>query len=147
MIIFKCGQRNTWVAHRSDHIHERNFADHGFEEVRPHGRACTDEQSARRAAYDGKFLRGCESFLDKMLGAGDEIGKCIFLVHHLAVFVPITSHVCAAANVSDGENESTVKEREARGTKRRVNGRAVGAVSIHKRRIVPVPGQSLFVNN
>src|SRR6185437_9893967 len=79
----------------------------------------------------GRDSRGVSvTFVEKVVRGGDEIGKGVALVHETSGVVPGLAHVSAAADVSVGEDESTVEETEAvaaEGDGQRV---AVGAVTV-----------------
>ena len=67
-----------------------------------------------------------------MLRGGDEVGEGVALVQEAAVVVPAAPVDLTAANVGDGEDESTVDEAEPRRTKAGVDGGAVGTVAVQE---------------
>src|SRR5262252_4918377 len=72
------------------------------------------EQTSGRAALDGDALARAVLVGHQMLGAGDEVGEGVHLVHHAAGIMPGFAHLAAAANVNVGHDHAPVKERKTR---------------------------------
>ena len=60
-----------------------------------------------------------------MIGAGNEVGKRVALVHHLALVVPFLAEVFAAANMGEGEDDPAIVERQPGRREAHRLGRAV----------------------
>ncbi len=73
-----------------------------------------------------------------MLGAGDEVGKGIHLLHHATSIAPGLAQLATATNVRDHENNAAIKQSQATGGKARRDGNAVRPVGIeqHRRRTI-----------
>src|SRR5215210_4194 len=69
-----------------------------------------------------------------MLGAGDEVGERVGLAQELAVLVPVTTELTAAADVRDPEHHTAVEEADACCRERRVDRHLVRAVAVEEHR-------------
>jgi hypothetical protein len=95
----------------------------------------------RQALAAGVFLR------DEVLGAGDEIVKRVALVQQLAVLVPRTAHLPAAAHVGDGDDEAAVEQAQLPRIEGRIGAGAVGAVAVEHHGVGTVALHALAVDH
>ena len=141
------GQRQRFVEHGVDHIHERHRQVGDLAQVGTQVQRRSDQEAAGAAALDRKTIAGAVLFLHQHVGAGDEIGEGVFLVQQLAVEVPIATHVRPAANVGKGEHDAAVKQRQSGGAEVRVGAEAVGAVAVQEQRRLAILHQALLVDD
>src|SRR5882762_3207211 len=100
-----------------------------MEQVGPHIEHCAHEQAASASALNGQTILGAVPMRDQILGAGNEVGKCIFLVHHAPVVVPGFAQLAATANVRVRDGDTAVDQAEKVGVEIYVVGDTVGTVA------------------
>ena len=84
--------------------------------------------SAGAAAFDDETIFRAVLVLHQVIGAVDEVGEGVLLVHHAAGLVPRLAHLTAAADVGDGEHDATIDQRKIVGVEADIDRDAVGSV-------------------
>src|SRR5262249_41993774 len=123
---FRDGQRESFIELGIDDVHEGNVGDDHLEEIGAHVGDCAHQQAARGAAFDDDAVARAVLGGDEVLGAGDEVGEGVQLVHHAAGVVPGFAHFAAAADVHEGHDYAAVEERNARGAESDWKAETVG---------------------
>ena len=77
----------------------------------------------------------------------DEVGERVPLREHASLVVPLLSHLAAAANVCDRDDEAAIEQADAVRREGRVVGDAVRAVSAKQERTAAVPFRVLPVDD
>ena len=121
--------------------------DDGLEEIRPHVDDGAHQQAACRSALDHEPVGGRVLVLHEIVRDVDEVGKGVHLLHHAPGFAPLFAQLSATADAGEREDESTIKQRDARGRKRGVDRRAVGSVRVQQHRRAAVHRCSLLVHD
>mmetsp|Transcript_53742 Transcript_53742/g.126652 ORF Transcript_53742/g.126652 Transcript_53742/m.126652 type:complete len:756 (-) Transcript_53742:2622-4889(-) len=133
--VFLGGQRQRGVEHGVDHVDKRHLGDHGLEQVRPQVGDRAHQQAAGAAALDHELARLGVAAVHQALGAGDEVGEGVHLLGQLAVQIPLTAQVTAAADVGDREDHTAVQQRQPAAGEARVGRDAVAAVAVEQQRL------------
>ena len=110
LVVLVHGQRNGFIQHGCDHIHERNFGGNAAVKIRFHVYHGTHQQ-APRAATGSENLVGRGVFLfDQSLGYIDKVSKGVLFIEHLSVFIPGPPQFLTTANMGNGEHEAPVQK-------------------------------------
>src|SRR5258706_7784560 len=110
-----------------------------MEQVGPHIEHGAHEEAAGASAFDGQAVLGAVPVGDQVLGAGDEVGESVFLVHHAAIVVPSFAQFAATTNVSDGGDYATIDHAEHVRVEEDVVGDSAGSISVQVQRAAAVP--------
>ena len=85
--------------------------------------------------------------LHEILGAIDEVGERVQLLHHPALFPPFLAHLAAAADVCVGEDDAAIEQAQAIRRERRRSRRAVRAIRIEQERRLAIESDAFAVDD
>ena len=132
------------VAH---HVHHAHAGYGHFEQVGAHVHACSHEQAAVAAAFDGHELGGGEAFGDEVFGGGDEVVEHVELVHFCAGLVPGVAVFVASAEVGLGVDAAVFEPEDAVGVEAGVERYAESAVAVEVDGVFAVALDAFFVGD
>ncbi len=101
-VVFPRGQRDGFIEHGGQHIHEGHCSDHSAVKFWRHVHHCTHEQPARTAPIGKGVFRSAITLTLEVSGATDEVRERIALVHQFPVLIPVPAEVLAASDVCNG---------------------------------------------
>ena len=100
------------VEHRRDDVDERHFGDDRREQVGAQVGHRAHEEAAGTSAASHEARGRRIPVRDQVLRAGDEVGEGVGLVLEPSGLVPRATHLAAAPDVGDREDEAAVEQRE-----------------------------------
>ena len=128
------GQRQRRVQDRRQRVHERHPGEDAREQFRGQVRHGAHQQAAGAAALGDEPVGTGVALVDQVPGAVDEVREAVALVQLLAVLVPESTQLAAAAHVGDREDHAAVEQAEPGDAERRVDADLVGAVAVEQGR-------------
>src|SRR6185295_982114 len=98
-------------------VDERHLKNRAFEKIRTQVDDDADKEAAGAPALNDEAIGRCVPLVDDGLGARDEVGERVHLLHHASLLAPLFAKLAAAANVRDRVDDAAIEQREPAGGK------------------------------